>query len=227
MIDKSNNQELLIKEKNIDTLKILEIGINVLPWVGGIASGCLGLYSDSIQRKRLEFLFEKLNKKIDFQKIQDDYNSLSNMINVFNLVIKTKRKEKIICYANLLSNGYVSELLSLDGDEFEDNMNILENLTYEDIILLESLRNNALNLPSDLGGITNFNEMLNDMISKISNELKKSIEIIISNLDKLCGKGVCTKITYQSFVFGTSKTNEHYQISPIYKELRALILSKD
>ncbi|WMJ22658.1 hypothetical protein RBG61_11760 [Paludicola sp. MB14-C6] len=218
--------ESIYSAKNNPAIKSLFSILNTFPVIGELIDTSTEYILLDFQKKKQEKLLEVITLNNNFITTENVNNIefIMSFIKIMEAVNKLTSNDKIKFYGNLLKNSFLCEY-KIDDNSFEDNLQALNSLTYNDIIVLESLNSNYVEIPQDIGNQPEeFKNSINTTLNKISLQIKKPTDWIIAILDKLCGTGMCTRTIYQSFTFGLSETDTHYQISPLYSNLRKFIL---
>lgn len=227
---KNKVMELIYSNKTLGAIEIIKAYAGLIPIPGWntVLAGTTGIINDKLSEKRIRYYIDKLNnEEINMDEIQANASSLWNMIQTINVVMRTKRKEKIDCFVNILVNGYNEKMIFNDDDVFEDYIKILERLSMEDIIILEVLRKeNIIIADKDKEKLNNFETALENKLTAISEKSNMNRDYTIAMLDKLVGYGLCTKTMYQNFGYGIGLIHNDYNISPIYENLSNLMTKK-
>lgn len=218
----------LIDIKNNPAVKATILAVmKSIPIIGELVDSSTDALLTAFQKKKRQELIDVIlsnNEYITYDKV-NDVEFIMNFAKTLEAVNKLSRNDKVKYFGNLLRNSYLC-INKVKNDEFENNMQILMGLSYSDIVILESLKSNYVKIPNYSGNQREeFRLALEQTINGIVNEIQKSKEWVIATLDKLSGIGVCTKSIYQSFVWGTTITDVHYVVSPLYENLRKFILN--
>ena len=110
-----NKLQIKYSEKTNQVVKFANIFIGGIPFVGGVLNSSIGFANEELIKHRLSVLLNELNKgKLD---INDDLVKNNDFIHgvtiVFDAVCRTHSEEKILLFANLLSNGIEKNILYL------------------------------------------------------------------------------------------------------------------
>lgn len=199
--------------------------------VTGAASGAVSsivpTVFDSIKQKRLELGIKKVNEhKIPLERFLISDKSISNLAKALECISNTARDEKIEYITNLVCNSALNDSIAEENDVFEMKLKLLDEVSYDEIDLLESLNKNFIPKPKSQG-------MQFDDVLAVLNKTKEGItidtgipnEFIPYRLDKLHGIGLCSKDLLMEFTFAErdAATNFYYP-SPLYLDLRNYIL---
>ncbi len=190
------------------------------------AGSLLTTVLDYIKQKRLELGIKKVNShKIPLDKFLKNNKSVSNLAAALDCISNASRDEKIEYIANLICNSALNDSISEENDIFEMKLRLLDEISFDEIGLLESLYRNTVLIPEDLGNHQKgFIDDINLSFESISSETGIPIEFIPHRLDKLNGIGLCGKDIMLQFTFGMTKAVTYYYSSPLYLELRDYIL---
>lgn len=181
---------------------------------------------DAIKQKRLELGIKKVNEhKIPLEKFLKNNKSVSNLAAALECISNTARDEKIEYITNLVCNSALNDSISEENDVFEMKLNLLDEVTYDEIDILESLQRNYKPIPADPGKHPKeFYNAIKQTLEDISKDIDISLEFVRHRLDKLHGIGLCGKDVMLEATFGICNASVHYYPSPLYSELRDYIL---
>lgn len=129
----------------------LRLLIQALP-MGGIVDGELAQFYTKEKARRLKVFFEELAQ--DEIHLSDEIVLNNDFLHKYFVTLKaaidTKRDEKIQYFARLLRNQR-SPLLNPDTDSYEDFIQVLDDLTYQEISILLFIREFTNNHPGPKG----------------------------------------------------------------------------
>lgn len=152
-------------------------------------------YFTEIQLKNLELFLNSLNTGPDVpNSILDDFD-LINLKNAFEIIEKLKSNEKIKFLANLFNKSWSK---SISQREYDEYVNILTRISYQDIEILKMLND----FESNFIGKTspNFSEHQQVYYQKwnsyflepTASKLSISTDVLYAKLSILVSIGVCT-----------------------------------
>lgn len=195
--------------------------LSPIPYLSDLKSAL----NDKLTSDRLTLLITQLaarNIELDFASSNDE---LIHAVRIVCLsVIQTHQKEKIIAYSQLLGCSIEDCRVGIKIDELEFYKELLDTLTYSEMLILESL----YRIDSELvwveeDGHIAAEELRTFEMKHLSTEMMMSLEILENILFKLASTGLIDRIYITSFSFGANAVKTFYKITPLYRELRLKI----
>lgn len=130
-IEEYQDDSIIVQLRKVMT-DVLEVALSEAPLMVGIAT--------KIRERRQERLLDELAKgeKLLTDKEIHSHEFVSAFMIVHHVVLRTRREEKIQYFARLLLSGV--EKSQLDSDEFDEFVNILDEISYREIQVLKLLK---------------------------------------------------------------------------------------
>jgi len=134
-------------ERYVENNKLRTL-INLIPSVGGALDYLLSVKGNEFREERLSLMLENLDKRIldlesdlslgsSVNKKIDTEEFYDLLIQSFNSVIKTRHKEKIKCYSNILFNFVQDKKSTISSDIM---LSVLDTITIDEIHYLSALK---------------------------------------------------------------------------------------
>jgi len=146
--------------------------VAAVPYAGGGLDVAIATKIDDMARKRVERLFESLERG-EFQLTEEVVKSdefLHRFVIVARAVTTQGQNEKIDLFASLLKNGASSK--QLGSAEYEELVQILDTLSIRELTLLELMEENMQSLPVERGRpVPAPSEFWNRVVGKVSDSL--------------------------------------------------------
>lgn len=129
-----------------------------------------------MNEQRTKVFFDELNdgKIVLTQEIIDSNDFLHCYFITYKYALKTKKKEKIEMFANLLKSNFSKDILN-DSDEYEEYLEILYELSYREFKMLNLLNQYELRFP--ILENENVYQRLNRFWGEYVNDLKQLLGI--------------------------------------------------
>lgn len=130
--------------KSYNDNRTIRLLVNLLPKGSLIDKNISAYYNKEVERRLKDFFdeLERGNIQLTEDVIQSD-EFIHKYFITLKAATETMRKEKIEMFARLLKN-HQSSLLNANTDSYEDYLKILDDLTYQEIILLTELKRREL-----------------------------------------------------------------------------------
>ncbi|WP_203258403.1 hypothetical protein [Hyunsoonleella ulvae] len=217
MTAKIKIDNLLKKYSDSSTLRA---GVNAIPYIGGALDVIL---SSGIQKKSEERFLNFLNEletqlnRIDEDKLNYNYLGSEEFYDLFlqtsNLALRTRLRQKIKAYANILISFAVSEYQN--GIKAEDVLNIIEGLTENDIKLIKVV-SEYLEL-ENVDKVNSRKVFSSSSFSKLEKEFKE--EFILFGLLRLLKNSLIIKEHTQNAPI----SEQEFQITPLFNIVKEFI----
>jgi len=191
----------------------------------GVVSGldsALATHIQNMRETRLRLFFEELDKG-DVQ-LSDEIIQSCDFLHAFfattKAALNTRRKEKIQMFARIL-NSFAAKSCEVGIDEYEDYLNVLDELSYREIVVLTILGKyeKMETLESQLSASMRAHSFWDDFIQEAAANLSIGRDEVESILLRLTRTG-CYRIfdtTYRDVL-------EHCgRLTPFYYKLRKLV----
>ncbi|PLS04036.1 hypothetical protein [Neobacillus cucumis] len=147
--------------------------IQIVPY-GGLVDSILTTSYNNILVDRAKTFYDELglgNIEITPEVIKNE-DFLHSYFATYKAALYTKQREKIRFFARLLNNGILSDFIN-NVEEYDDYLKILDELTYREIYLL-----NTLKVMEDRTNDSDLKELIHwqEFSSQITNDLRISEE---------------------------------------------------
>jgi len=216
-------QPLLEKYENNRVIRGL---IQLIPFgIGGAVDVVLTKTIEKIQEERANTFFDELssgNIVVD-ERLLESEDFLHAYFSTAKYALNTRRREKIRMFANLLKSSLIESEIS-DIDEYEDYLNVLDELSYRELLALNMLDKYSLiakeNGQNDLQRTGIFWE---EFENRLSQELHISTEQVPDFMNRIARTGCYEMFTgsYLGYTGGRGK------LTPTFKKLKQFIKSSN
>lgn len=171
--------------------------------------------------RKWSVIAEELGK---WQKIDEDLLKNAEFLHCFKKIIdateKTQNKTKIRNFSRLLKSSITTDQIP-NIDVYEEYLSILEELSYRELIILNTLEEYERKYPSKEG--ENDFQRSNRFWDKFINQLKEKINIPVGQIDAVLSR-IARTGCYETFkgTYG-SPTGGQGKLTPIFRELKNII----
>ncbi|MCA4782693.1 hypothetical protein IF125_10560 [Empedobacter stercoris] len=239
-------KSLLEKYEGSNTLRAL---VNLIPTIGGSLDILLSIKGSKWREDRLKEFLSHLDSRISEIESLDLINKISEseefydlIVQSMNSVIKTRHREKIICYTNILICNLTNQESKISSDLY---VSILDSITIDEIKYLSALKDSNFQITFEkINGEnviwemykqhlekTNINKIPENCLLKFDNELiwkilsDKNLILIESKKDfKYLPYTYSTSMSSLSSTI-TSSSSTTYKISEFGKDFINWILN--
>lgn len=178
---------------------------------------------DNIYTERMRIFFDELQKK-ESQITQEMIESV-DFIHCYMITLRasisTRRTEKIKIFARLLTNTFLDTEL-IDFDEYEENLTIIDDLSYREIIVLSMLESyeNKFTLSDGENELQRANKFWDQFTQDLIQKFNISLAEVRSILTRLTRTGCYEPITGAYFDYDGGMGN----LTPLYYKIKKMVL---
>jgi hypothetical protein len=211
------NENLILLSQSYNDNKALRLLIKLAPY-GGLIDSTLSSFYIREKERRLKVFFDELERSqisLTDEEIQNN-DFLHKYFITLKAAVNTKRDEKIQYFARLLQNSN-SPLLNPDLDTYDDFLGILDELTFQEIYILLSIRKFFAEYTGGKG--LNNVAMYRPLKAKLAEEMKVSENEIISYYVRLERTGLIHHFRDQ---FMSKEVNDTVNLTETFRKLETL-----
>lgn len=144
-VDKADNRLVIYERQK----PLMDAVLDVAPSLGAYLDSKIEIKLKNYQSEKRKIFVEIVleNKDIITRDMVSEEEFLVNFMKTVEVVERLSTNDKVVYYANLIRNGYLSGEPCIDSDMFDECMAIINDLSYREMVFLAEFAKHAKENP--------------------------------------------------------------------------------